>query len=78
MPSRTSLASRSASADWQGRTLGVVQSAGSLGRVIGPIAAGALLGAQGSLPYGALPIASAAVIVLAALLMVRGSSATNS
>jgi DHA1 family tetracycline resistance protein-like MFS transporter len=42
-PTINALASRGASATLQGRVLGVLQSAGSLGRVCGPILAGILL-----------------------------------
>ncbi|MDG2124042.1 MAG: MFS transporter [Verrucomicrobiales bacterium] len=42
-PTISSLGSLSASADWQGRALGVLQSSSSLGRVIGPLLAGYLL-----------------------------------
>lgn len=63
MPTLSALASRSASAEWQGRALGVVQSAGSLARFAGPLTAGWLLGmseAGHRLPYAALPFAVAA------------------
>lgn len=63
MPTLSALASRSASADWQGRALGVVQSAGSLARFAGPLSAGWLLGfseAGHRMPYAALPFAVAA------------------
>lgn len=73
MPTLTSLASRSASPEWQGRALGVVQSGGSFARWVGPISAGFLL----SLPltgdadhYGAVPLLVAAgVLAVAALAM---------
>jgi MFS family permease len=42
-PTINALASRGASATLQGRVLGVLQSAGSLGRVCGPVLAGILL-----------------------------------
>jgi multidrug resistance protein len=63
MPTLSALASRSASAEWQGRALGVVQSAGSLARFAGPLTAGWLLGmseAGHRWPYAALPFAVAA------------------
>lgn len=74
MPTLTALASRSASPEWQGRALGVVQSGGSFARWVGPISAGFLL----SLPlagdadqYGALPLLVAAgVLAVAALAMI--------
>ncbi len=43
MPTLTGLASRSVDPDWQGRGLGVFQSAGSLARWVGPAVAGVLL-----------------------------------
>ncbi|MBV9299217.1 MAG: MFS transporter, partial [Verrucomicrobia bacterium] len=42
-PTVNAIASKSASAALQGRVMGVVQSAGSLGRVFGPVLAGFLL-----------------------------------
>jgi multidrug resistance protein len=70
MPTLTALASRSASANWQGRALGVVQSGGSLARWAGPVAAGVLLGAStgGGTSYAFLPlIFSAGFAALAAV-----------
>jgi hypothetical protein len=68
MPSLSSLASRAADADWQGRALGVLQSAGSLARFLGPFTCGLLLaveaGNSGKIPYGALPLATAAGILV--------------
>jgi len=42
-PTMSAIASKGASPALQGRVLGVVQSAGSLGRVFGPVIAGILL-----------------------------------
>jgi len=42
-PTLAALVSRSAEVDWQGRALGLMQSAGSLARVVGPVLAGVLL-----------------------------------
>ena len=42
MPTLSSLVSRSATAQWQGRALGVMQSSGSLARCIGPLLAGGI------------------------------------
>lgn len=70
IPTLTALASRSASAEWQGRALGVVQSGGSLARWAGPVAAGVLLGTStgGGATYGFLPlIFSAGFAALAAV-----------
>jgi hypothetical protein len=46
-PSLSSLISRSAGAGEQGEILGVSQSVGSLSRVLGPVAAGALFAGLG-------------------------------
>ncbi len=43
MPTLTGIASRSVDQNWQGRALGLLQSAGSLARWIGPAVAGLLL-----------------------------------
>lgn len=48
MPTLSSLASRAADTEWQGRVLGVLQSGGSLARFLGPLAAGILLAVQGT------------------------------
>ena len=42
-PTMSAIASKGASPALQGRVLGIVQSAGSLGRVFGPVIAGILL-----------------------------------
>jgi len=42
-PTMSAIASKGASPALQGRVLGIVQSAGSLGRVFGPVTAGVLL-----------------------------------
>jgi MFS family permease len=42
-PALTSLASKAAAEDEQGKTLGILQSAASLARVVGPIICGVLL-----------------------------------
>jgi multidrug resistance protein len=71
MPTLSALASRSASAEWQGRALGVVQSAGSLARFAGPLTAGWLLGLSETghrMPYAALPFAVAAGFLAVATL----------
>ncbi len=71
MPTLSALASRSASAEWQGRALGVVQSAGSLARFAGPLTAGWLLGFSETghrMPYAALPFAVAAAFLAVATL----------
>lgn len=62
-PTLTGLASRNVDADWQGRALGFLQSAGSLGRWLGPVAGGYLLqldAAGFSGLYGQTPFLAAA------------------
>jgi len=69
MPTLSSLASRSAEPEWQGRALGVMQSSGSLARWVGPMFAGVLLTVQLSSGWGGyafLPMGVAAVILLVA------------
>lgn len=70
LPTINALASKSVSADWQGRVLGVMASSTSLGRVIGPTLAGWLLGrdaVQGIEHYGRTPYWTSGVIMLATL-----------
>lgn len=77
MPTLSSLASRSAEADWQGRALGMMQSCGSLARWVGPMCAGLLLSVQlsrGSGGYAFLPLAVSAGILLLAAGAVLGLS----
>lgn len=65
-PTINALASRGASASLQGRVLGVVQSAGSLGRVCGPILAGILLSGDHLRPkiqYGNTPFLIGGIII---------------
>lgn len=50
-PSLTSLLSRSVDADEQGGTLGLGQSLGALGRVVGPASAGVLFQSYRALPF---------------------------
>ncbi len=79
MPTLSSLASRSADADWQGRALGVMQSGGSLARWFGPMIAGALLSVQlAGGHYAFLPIVvSAGFLALAAGAIVGLSRVKN-
>lgn len=66
-PCASSLVSQSAAAADRGAVMGLFQSAGSLGRVIGPAVSGPLFqfaGAQAPFAAGALLTAPAAVIVL--------------
>lgn len=71
MPTLSALASRSASPEWQGRALGVVQSGGSLARWVGPVVAGVLLGLSphgAGEAYGFLPlVVSAGTLGVAAI-----------
>jgi MFS transporter, DHA1 family, tetracycline resistance protein len=67
-PTLYAMASKSVSASWQGRTIGVVQSAASLARIIGPVLGGALLGttSASSAHFGRTPYWTAAAIMLVA------------
>ena len=65
-PTLTGLASRSVDQDWQGRALGLFQSAGSLARWVGPAAAGLLLALDVGKPielYARTPLWTGAVLV---------------
>ena len=65
-PTVNAIASKGASAALQGRVLGVVQSAGSLGRVFGPVLAGFLLSGDHMRPnaqYGNTPFLAGGVII---------------
>ncbi|MGI8604972.1 MAG: MFS transporter [Verrucomicrobiales bacterium] len=71
-PTLNGLASRSAEADWQGRALGVLQSAGSLGRFLGPFIGGSLLTFDLAKPlsqYARTPLWAAAGMMLVSLLL---------
>src|SRR5262249_19137488 len=77
-PTLNAMASRSVNAFWQGRVLGVMQSAASLARIIGPALGGALLNQQdrSSTDYGRAPFWTAAAIMFiasAVAMTVRGS-----
>lgn len=63
-PTLNGLASRSVSSAWQGRAMGLLQSAASLGRTIGPVLGGWLLGLdRGSAHYGRTPFWVAAALM---------------
>src|ERR1700731_328374 len=65
-PTVNAMASKGASASLQGRVLGVVQSAGSLGRAFGPVLAGFLLSGDHTRPnaeYGNTPFLVGGVIM---------------
>jgi DHA1 family tetracycline resistance protein-like MFS transporter len=66
-PSSSSLLSRSVPEDRQGAILGVGQSVSSLGRIVGPGVAGALLDLHRSLPFAL----GAVLLVVAAALSLR-------
>ncbi len=82
-PTVNAIASKGASAALQGRVLGVVQSAGSLGRVFGPVLAGFLLSGDHTRPnaqYGNTPFLAGAVIIALAFGLattLRRSQPTN-
>jgi DHA1 family tetracycline resistance protein-like MFS transporter len=59
----------------QGATLGVAQSAGSLARIIGPIAAGAFYQFRPSLPYLVCAALSLVTALLAWMALCRGATA---
>jgi multidrug resistance protein len=65
-PTVNAIASKGASAAMQGRVLGVLQSAGSLGRVFGPVLAGFLLSGDHARPnaqYGNTPFLAGGLII---------------
>jgi DHA1 family tetracycline resistance protein-like MFS transporter len=68
-PTLNGMASKSVNAAWQGRVLGVLQSAASLARIIGPVLGGYLLGrdATRDLNYGRTPFWTGGAIMLLAL-----------
>ena len=69
-PTLNGLASQSADRKWQGRVIGLMQSAGSLARWVGPFLAGWLLSNDAGRPpqlYGQTPFRAAAAILLVAL-----------
>lgn len=66
MPSMSALVSRSSTSDNQGTHSGFAQSAGALGRIVGPMLAGGLFEAIGP----RAPMGSAALVVLSVLVVV--------
>ena len=69
-PTLNAMASKSVSALWQGRVLGVLQSVASLARIIGPVLGGFLLSrdVQAASPvYGKTPFWAGGAIMLVAL-----------
>jgi DHA1 family tetracycline resistance protein-like MFS transporter len=80
-PTLNAMASRSVNASWQGRVLGVMQSAASLARIIGPVLGGVLLTQQdkSSPAYGRAPFWTGAAIMFIAFILamtLRGSTAS--
>ena len=74
-PTLNGLASRCAEAAWQGRALGLLQSAGSLGRFFGPFIGGTLLEMDkaGALAhYARTPLWAAAGLMVVSLLFSKG------
>lgn len=72
-PTLNGLASRSADRRVQGRTLGLMQSAGSLGRVIGPLLATGLLGFNME-HYALVPFWTSGAILVLTLFLIFGMS----
>lgn len=71
MPTLSSLVSRSATADWQGRALGVMQSSGSLARCLGPLFAGGisfLTQGRGLYAFWPLLVSSGALLLAAGVI----------
>jgi len=69
-PTLNGLASRSVEAEWQGRAMGLLQSFASLGRAIGPLLGGWLLGLdRGQAHYGRTPFWVAAFLMLITLVL---------
>lgn len=71
-PTMSAIASKGASPALQGRVLGLVQSAGSLGRVFGPVLAGILLAGDhlhANNRYGNTPFVTGGVIIAVAFFL---------
>ena len=69
-PTLNGLASRSADRSWQGRVIGLMQSAGSLARCVAPFLAGRLLFMDAGHPYyGRTPFWAASAILCVALVI---------
>ena len=68
VPSITSLVANTAGTDRRGEALGFQQSASALGRIVGPVGAGALFGLSIPTPY----LVGAALCALAAIVLISG------
>jgi MFS transporter, DHA1 family, tetracycline resistance protein len=80
MPSLSSMASQAANPEWQGRALGILQSAGSLARFLGPLAAGILLAMESANPnslYASLPLLFASGILVISCLAIAALAWTT-
>ncbi len=71
MPSLNALISRNSTSETQGMNMGFTQSAGALGRILGPMMAGALFEAVSPATPMATASAVAAVVALTSLLLIR-------
>jgi len=71
MPSLNALISRNSTSETQGMNMGFTQSAGALGRILGPMMAGALFEAVSPATPMATASAVAAVVAVASLLLIR-------
>jgi multidrug resistance protein len=74
-PSLTSLVAEAAPEERRGEALGYQQSAGALARIVGPVAAGAIFDGIG---VGAPYILGGALVLLAVILVTRGSRVATS
>ena len=71
MPSLNALISRNSTAETQGMNMGFTQSAGALGRILGPMMAGALFETVSPATPMATASIVAAVVALASLMLIR-------
>ena len=69
-PTLNGLASRTTDAHCQGRVLGLMQSAGSLGRFLGPMIGFALVSLDGASDYARTSFFASAAILLLALICI--------
>ncbi len=76
-PTMNGLASRSSDAHTQGRVLGLVASAGSLGRFLGPVIGFQLLRFDPVGRYGQTPFYASAGILLVAMALIAAINPTR-